>query len=98
MVSRWYFTTTRGKHMSQNLMRDTLLEATRKHAEGNLAKHKANVEVYLNKTVGIGEHSDIIETMIKEIEQVAKWEEILMAIDNNFAYSSQAKTQLNEDN
>ena len=90
MVSRWYFATTRGKHMSQNLIR--------KHAEGNLAKHKANVEVYLNKTVGIGEHSDIIETMIKEIEQVARWEEILMAIDNNFAYSSQAKTQLNEDN
>ena len=79
-------------------MRDILLEATRKHAEGNLAKHKANVEVYLNKTVGIGEHSDIIETMIKEIEQVAKWEEILMAIDNNFPYEDPARqTILNED-
>jgi hypothetical protein len=78
-------------------MRDILLEATRKHAEGNLAKHKANVEVYLNKSIGIGEHSDIIETMIKEIEQVAKWEEILMAIDNNFPYEDPARqTILNE--
>ena len=77
-------------------MRDMLIEATRKHAEGNLAKHKANVEVYLNKSIGIGEHSDIIETMIKEIEQVAKWEEILMAIDNNFPYEDPARQTLNE--
>ena len=34
--------------------------------------------------------------MIKEIEQVAKWEEILMAIDNNFPYEDPARQTLNE--
>ena len=44
-------------------MRNILLQAVRKHAEGHVAKHVANVEVYLNQSVGIGEHSDIIEAI-----------------------------------
>ena len=33
-----------------------MLEALVKHAEGHIAKHKSNVLVYMNQTVGIGEH------------------------------------------
>ena len=79
-------------------MQNKYFQATRAHFLSKKLEAEAVLDTYFNNSVGIGEHSDIIETMIKEIEQVAKWEEILMAIDNNFAYSSQAKTQLNEDN
>ena len=42
-------------------MREQLLEAAVKHAEGQIAVHKTNVEVYLNNPAGIGEHSDIVD-------------------------------------
>ena len=48
----------------------TLLKATKKSFEGDLAKHEANLEVYLENSAGVGEHSDIvgeIKTLIEEI-------------------------------
>ena len=42
--------------------RHILVDALRKHAEGQIEKHKANVEIYLRTAIGIGEHSDIVET------------------------------------
>ena len=52
-----------------------------KGAEGNIEKHKANVIVYMNQTVGIGEHSDIIETIELELEHMAKYHDQIEMID-----------------
>jgi len=65
-------------------MRNRLLEATRKHAEGHVAKHVANVEVYLNQSVGIGEHSDIIEAIELELEHIAKYQDQIDILDKYF--------------
>jgi hypothetical protein len=65
-------------------MRNTLLEATRKHAEGHVAKHVANVEVYLNSSTGIGEHSDIIEAIELELEHIAKYQDQIDILDKYF--------------
>ncbi len=65
-------------------MREVLLEALKTHAEGNIAKHKANVEVYLNNTVGIGEHSDIVETLEKELNSIATYEDQLEILNKYF--------------
>lgn len=65
-------------------MREILLDALRKHAEGHVAKHKANVEVYLLSTTGIVEHPDIIESMEKEIMEIAKYNDVLEMIDKYF--------------
>jgi len=65
-------------------MRNKLLEATRKHAEGHVAKHVANVEVYLNQSVGIGEHSDIIEAIELELEHIAKYQDQIDILDKYF--------------
>jgi hypothetical protein len=62
-------------------MEDKLLEAVRKHAEGHVAKHVANVEVYLDNPVGIGEHSDIISAIETELSSMAKWHEKLEMLD-----------------
>ena len=40
-------------------MREQLLSAVKAHAQGEIAKHRANVNVYLEHPAGIGEHSDI---------------------------------------
>ena len=65
-------------------MRNRLLEATRKHAEGHVAKHVANVEVYLNSSIGIGEHSDIIEAIELELEHIAKYQDQIEILDLYF--------------
>jgi len=65
-------------------MRKVLLEALRKHAEGHVAKHKANVEVYLNSSTGIGEHPDIVEAMEGELMEIAKYDDVLEMLNKYF--------------
>jgi hypothetical protein len=56
-------------------LRNKMLEAIYKHAEGHTAKHKINIEVYLSNPVGVGEHPDLIEAIETELEQIAKYED-----------------------
>jgi hypothetical protein len=66
-------------------IRKIILEAVIKHAQGNIAKHKANIDIYLNHSVGIGEHSDIIESIEKELESIDKYQSQIDIIDNYFS-------------
>ena len=36
--------------------------------KGHIEKHKMNVEVLLEKTVGIGEHGDVLTEIEKELK------------------------------
>ena len=65
-------------------MRVNLLEAAKKHAEGQIAVHKTNVEVYLNNPAGIGEHSDIVETIQKELDLLASADDRLEMLKKYF--------------
>ena len=58
-------------------MREKLLEAFVSHAKGHIDKHVANIEVYLHNPAGIGEHSDIIESMEIEMKQVSEYDDML---------------------
>lgn len=65
-------------------MRDTLLKAAKQHAEAHIEKHRMNVEVYLTNPAGIGEHSDIMEAIEQEIEQMAKYHDHLEILKEYF--------------
>lgn len=52
-------------------LKDQMLAAALKHSEGEYERAKTNVLVYLNKSVGIGEHSDIIEAIQSELDKMA---------------------------
>ena len=41
-------------------MKPELIKALRSHAQGEINYHKANVDVYLNNPVGIGERITMI--------------------------------------
>jgi len=56
-------------------MRDQIIKALLAHAQGDIAKHKANVEVYLNNPVGIGEHSDVMGAIEEELNMIAKYQD-----------------------
>jgi len=65
-------------------MRDALLKAAKQHAEAHIEKHRMNVEVYLTNPAGIGEHSDIMEAIETEIEQMAKYQDQLEILEKYF--------------
>ena len=62
-------------------MKYKLKEAFLAHADGHIKKHIANVEVLLNNPRGIGEHGDIISEIEKELEEVAKYEDLISVMN-----------------
>ena len=59
----------RRKRMSD--MAAQLAKAARMHAEGELERAKTNIMVYMNQSVGIGEHADIVEAIQQELDTMA---------------------------
>ncbi len=61
-----------------------LMEALVKKLEGEIAVAKANVEVYLNSSVGIGEHPDIVEAIETQVSKIAEAEDKLEIVIEHF--------------
>ena len=57
-----------------------LVAALKSYYVGNINKHLSNIEVYLRQPVGVGEHSDVIETIDKELEKVSMFDDKLMMV------------------
>ena len=62
-----------------------IIEAARKQAEGQIAVHKANIEVYKTMPAGIGEHSDVTEAVIAELDKLAAADDRLEMINKYFS-------------
>ena len=58
-------------------MRDMLIDAQTSHLVGHINKHKANVEILLTNSVGIGEHQDIQTAIEEELEEIANYHDKL---------------------
>lgn len=69
-------------------MREQLIKALLAHAQGDIQKHLANVEVYLTNPAGIGEHSDIVESIEKELDIIAKYHDQVEVINKYFKRQS----------
>ena len=65
-------------------MREQLIKALLAHAQGDIAKHKANVEIYLTNPAGIGEHSNVVEAIEQEINMIAKYQDQIDVINKYF--------------
>ena len=65
-------------------MRDMLIDAQTSHLVGHINKHKANVEILLTNPVGVGEHSDVMDAIEKELEEMAKYQDHIDMIDKYF--------------
>ena len=70
--------------MSCNL-RVEMLYALLADAGGNIAKSKANVEVYLHNPVGIGEHPDVLGAIQEQLDIIAHEEERIEVIQKHFS-------------
>jgi len=65
-------------------LKQNLINAARKHAEAEIELHKTNIDVYMEKVVGIGEHSDIVETIQKELDAMATAHDRLEMLNKYF--------------
>jgi hypothetical protein len=66
-------------------LRPIMLNAVRRHASAHIEKHRINIEVYLTNPVGVGEHSDIMDAIEKELEEMAKYHDHLEILDKYFS-------------
>jgi len=65
-------------------MREQIIKALLTHAQGNIAKHKANVEIYLTNPAGIGDHSNVLEAIEQELNMIAKYQDQIDVIEQYF--------------
>ena len=65
-------------------MREDLIRASRLHFEAHIQKHKVNVENLLENAVGVAEHPDIMDSIEKELEIMAEYEDKLEILNKYF--------------
>ena len=75
------------------MVKDQLIQTAKQHAEAEIQLHKTNIDVYMQKVVGIGEHSDFIETIQKELDAMAQAHDRLEMLEKYF--DAGEKTVLN---
>jgi hypothetical protein len=66
-------------------MTSEILKGVVGHADGQIAKHKANIIVQCKNSVGVAEHGDHVETIQKEMEQIAHYEDIKDVVKKHFS-------------
>jgi len=62
-------------------MSDMLLQALKKKLEGDVAVAKANILIYKEKSVGIGEHPEIVQAIEMEIGKMAEAQDKLNTVN-----------------
>ena len=65
-------------------MRLTIVKALKSYLKGHIDKHIANVNVHLENSTGVAEHSDHIETIEKELDILADYEDKMNVLKKYF--------------
>ena len=64
---------------------EAIIEAAKKQAEGEIAVHLANIKGYQTMPAGIGEHADITEAVISELDKLAAADDRLEMLSKYFS-------------
>lgn len=70
--------------MTDKELRLEMIDALKQHAKAHIDKHRMNVEVYLKNPVGVGEHPQIMDTIEKELEEIANYDDQLNVLNKYF--------------
>ena len=82
--------------LEKNERHKMIVDALRKKYEYEIIAAKANIDVYLRNSAGIGEHPDIVAAVDSEMEKLASAEDKLSSLNSNFNSSSTNPQVLNE--
>ena len=70
-----------------------MIEALKQHALGHIEKHKINVEILLQKTAGIAEHPDTLETIEKELKIITDYDDQISMLNKYFTIKDPFKVK-----
>ena len=76
-------------------MRKDLIKASELHFKAHIEKHRVNVENLLNNPAGVAEHPDIMDTIEKELEIIAEYDDKLEIIKKYFPLKNSSKEVIN---
>tara|TARA_R100000734_G_C3201814_1_gene20340 strand:- start:37 stop:270 length:234 start_codon:yes stop_codon:yes gene_type:complete len=76
-------------------MRSDLIKASKLHFQAHIEKHRVNIENLLENGVGVAEHPDIMNTIEKELEIIAEYDDKLSVLDKYFTIDNGSKGVLN---
>ena len=62
--------------------KQVIVDALEKKHEAKMAEAEANIKVYMENPVGVGDHPDIVETIDKEMQKITKAKEMLDELAN----------------
>ena len=65
-------------------MRSELIKASELHFKAHIEKHRVNIEILLEKAVGVAEHPDIMDTIEKELGIIAEYDDKLEVLKKYF--------------
>ena len=82
--------------LEKNERHKMIVDALRKKYEYEIIAAKANIDVYLRNSAGIGEHPDIVAAVDSEMEKLASAEDKLSSLNSNFNSSSTNPQLLSE--
>ena len=72
-------------------MRGDLIKASELHFKAHIEKHRINVENLLENGVGVAEHPDIMDTIEKELEIMAEYDDKLSILNKYFTINDGSK-------
>ena len=76
-------------------MRSDLIKASKLHFQAHIEIHWVNIENLLENGVGVAEHPDIMDTIEKELEIIAEYDDKLSVLDKYFSIDNGSKGVLN---
>jgi len=65
-------------------MKKQIVNALVKKYEGEIAEAKANIDIYMNNPVGIGEHPDVLDAINSQVLKIATAEENIQVLQKHF--------------
>jgi hypothetical protein len=70
--------------MTKRTLREQMIEAAKQHAEAHIEKHRMNVEIYLTNPVGVGEHSEVMDEIEKQLDEMARYQDHVDILNSYF--------------
>ena len=65
-------------------MRTDIINASKLHFKAHIEKHRVNIENLLENPRGVAEHPDIMDTIEKELEIIAEYDDKLIVLIKYF--------------
>ena len=67
-------------------MRDQKIKALELKYRAGIAEHLAEIQNYVDNSVGVGEHGNLVESMDQLITKLSEFEEKLVTLEKYFNY------------